>query len=490
MHNPWLAIQAGADPAERQSSIRLAYEAFLSSGELTAGLRTVVADSWCRSRAARVDPEHGLPPVSLVDGDLEDYRSDHPLAAVLPMLRQLLGEIADDGRHLMAVSDAAGRLLWVEGHPSVRAGAARMNFVEGALWDERHAGTNAPGTALAVDHAVQIFASEHFSRMVQPWTCSAAPIHDPATGDILGVIDVTGGDHLAVPVGLALVQATARAVEAELARSAAAREHRLRARYLDHVGRHAESTALVDRAGRILVATPGAWPSGVVALDLEHGRAVLPGGREAVVEPFDDGGAFIVRRPGPPATPGAAHLRLTCLGRGRLTEDGGPLPLRPRQVEILALLVLERREMTHDRLREALYGERHVSPATLKAEVSHLRRILGGALSTGRYELTVPIGCDAVDLLDALRAGRPDEALRHYRGPLLPDSDAPGIAVWRDHIDVALREAVLCHGDPDAVLDYGELHPEDLQVHERALDLLDRTDPRRAVALAHHRRTE
>ena len=98
-------------------------------------------------------------------------------------------------------------------------GAESMNFVPGARWDEAHAGTNAPGTALAVDHPLQIFATEHFSRPVQRWTCAAAPIHDPATGRLLGAIDVTGGDHLANPHSLALVRATALAAEAYLGSS-------------------------------------------------------------------------------------------------------------------------------------------------------------------------------------------------------------------------------------------------------------------------------
>ncbi|MGW9433184.1 GAF domain-containing protein, partial [Streptomyces decoyicus] len=108
-------------------------------------------------------------------------------------------------------------LLWVEGHRGVRRSAERMNFVVGARWDERHAGTNAPGTALAADHAVQIFAAEHYNRQVQRWTCAAAPLHDPRTGRLLGAVDITGGDHLASPHSLALVQATARAAEAHLA---------------------------------------------------------------------------------------------------------------------------------------------------------------------------------------------------------------------------------------------------------------------------------
>ena len=122
-----------------------------------------------------------------------------------------------------------GRMLWVEGDPRLRTLAAGMHFVEGARWAEDVAGTNAPGTALAVDHAVQIYGSEHFRRPVQPWSCSAAPVHDPVTGALLGAIDVTGGDHVASPHVLTLVRATVAAVEGELRwlhREQPARRHR------------------------------------------------------------------------------------------------------------------------------------------------------------------------------------------------------------------------------------------------------------------------
>ena len=142
---------------------------------------------------------------------------------LLPLFRELLGRIATEARHLMAVGDASARLLWVEGHPVLRRRAEHMNFVEGAAWDERAAGTNAPGTAIALTRPVQITAAEHFCEVVQPWTCSAAPIRDPHTRDVLGFVDLTGGDELGTPVSLSLVRATALAAEGELARLRAAR---------------------------------------------------------------------------------------------------------------------------------------------------------------------------------------------------------------------------------------------------------------------------
>ncbi|SDT69939.1 GAF domain-containing protein [Actinoplanes derwentensis] len=212
--NPWLALTPGDDPAERIRQVGRAHERFLAGEPRTDRMRAVVADSWARS-AAFIGADHTAP-IDLADADLEAYRSAHPLARVMPIFRDLLGGLAEDGDHMMAVCDENGRLLWVEGHPATLRGAAAMNFVPGARWDEAHAGTNAPGTALAVDHALQIFATEHFSHPVQRWTCAAAPVHDPGTGRLLGAIDVTGGDHLANPHSLALVRATALAAEAYL----------------------------------------------------------------------------------------------------------------------------------------------------------------------------------------------------------------------------------------------------------------------------------
>ncbi|GAB3844743.1 GAF domain-containing protein [Dactylosporangium cerinum] len=219
MGNAWLA-DVGADPQQRAREIAAAHERFLSTQALAGigpGLRDVVARSWQRSSDAHLGQEVS-PPVILTDDDLVAYRSAHPLSRVIGVLRQLVGETADDGDYLMAVSDAAGQLLWVEGHRVARARAERMNFVEGARWDEAHAGTNAPGTALALDHEVQIFATEHYLSSVQAWTCSAAPIHDPVSGRLLGAIDITGGHDVASPLSLALVRSAARASEAELAR--------------------------------------------------------------------------------------------------------------------------------------------------------------------------------------------------------------------------------------------------------------------------------
>lgn len=187
-------------------------------------------------------------------------------------------------------------------------------------------------------------------------------------------------------------------------------------------------------------------------------------------------------RTSPPRSAGG--LRLRCLGAEEAERGGRLLPLRPRQLEILTLLALEPDGFSPERLRQALYGDRQVTASTFKAEISHLRRALSGGVSTRRYALTSPVSCDAVDLLRALENGDTAGALAHYRGPLLPRSEAPGVVEWREQLEVAVREAVLASSRPEHALRHGERAPYDAEVHEHALRLLGPGDARRALAAA------
>jgi len=198
--------------------VRRAYETFLGDGTLVDGLDPMVRQSWVRSLSDGVDPD--APAVALLaEGEFGDYRRHHPLTAAMPMVRDLLAGAWDDGL-IVAVSDEVGRLLWVEGAGTTRRRADRVGFVEGALWGESQMGTNAPGTALATRLPVQVLGAEHFTRPVQRLNCAAAPVRDLLTGGTVGVLDVTGGEPAGSPVALALVRATAAAVERELAAAA------------------------------------------------------------------------------------------------------------------------------------------------------------------------------------------------------------------------------------------------------------------------------
>lgn len=285
-------------PVQRARELRREWERVLGGGR-PDGVRAPVADSWQRSLAAGVDPSGGrLAPVA-ADREATFVRWDaHPLHRAAPLIRESLAGIAEASDHLLVVSDASGMLLQVEGNARVRSRAAdSLNFTEGALWSEAATGTNAVGTVLATDRPVQIFATEHFMEVVQAWTCSAAPVHDPETGELLGVIDLTGLLEDVDPHSLAVATTTARAVEAHLRRFAQERDDRLRARHRGSITGAGERRALVLPTGRLLVDDPRGWLLGGTQLELPPGGGdmVLPSGRRAVAEPVGREEAFVVR---------------------------------------------------------------------------------------------------------------------------------------------------------------------------------------------------
>ncbi|NNN13492.1 MAG: hypothetical protein HKL81_07085 [Acidimicrobiaceae bacterium] len=143
----------GSSCHEQDRDLRAARDEFLTSADPGLGVRQLVMESWQRSLNAGVDAEgRYLPPVEEDRDGFLNRRDAHPLSDLMGLIRGLLGEVSSDSENLLAVADESGRLLWVEGDKSSLRQAATMNFVEGALWDEEHAGTNAPGTSLRIGH--------------------------------------------------------------------------------------------------------------------------------------------------------------------------------------------------------------------------------------------------------------------------------------------------------------------------------------------------
>jgi hypothetical protein len=489
LRNPWLAIDATTSPALRAREVRRAWERFLG-GDGPEAVRGPIADSWRRSFAAGVDPGPGGSAPSVADDDEAAARWEvHPLIAVAPLIRECFAGIADDAAHLMVVSDADGTLLWLEGAPGVRLAAANsMNFAVGALWSESGAGTNAIGTALAADHAVQVFAAEHFNEAVQAWTCAAAPVHDPDTGRVLGVIDLTSRMSTVHPHSFAVAVATAGAVEAHLRCLMHEHDGRLCARYRDRMLAGDDGRALVTASGRVIATNPVDWMSGQrLALPAWGGEFVLPSGEHAFAEPLERDGFFIRRIEPAPAGRAAGIPQLRLLGEDRpcATVDGRSIALGRRQAEMLALLCLNPHGLTTEQLGSDVYGDA-ASNSTVRGEVSRLRKLLGLAIETDPYRLAGHVESDVGRVRALLLRGAVQEAAELYAGPLLPQSDAPGVERERDALEGWMRHAVMTADDRDALWSWLQTPSgqDDPAGWKHVLSALDFRDPRRSQAAA------
>jgi hypothetical protein len=455
-------------------------------------VRAPIADSWRRSSAAGVDPSgHRLAPV-LTDREEASARWDvHPLAAAIPLIEDQLSAVADESAHLIVVSDGEGVLLWIGGNAKVRLDAAdSMNFTEGALWSETGAGTNAIGTALAADHAVQVFAAEHFNEVVQRWTCAAAPVHDPDSGELLGIIDLTGRMATVHPHSLALASTAAKAVESQLRWAMHERDDRLRTRYQEQMATTANAGALVSASGRVLSDRPEGW-LGAKRLELPAGggEIVLDSGVRAFAEPVGHEEAFIVRASGTRRRRPLLKLRLLGRDRAEATLGGRAHRLSRRHSEVLALLLMRPAGMTSEELAADLYGDPGTSSAT-RVEVHRLRKLLGRWLDADPYRLSSDVESDVAAVKGLLDRGAVREAVGRYLGPLLPHSEAPGVVRERDALEAWLRQAVLTDDDRETLWAWVQSASgrEDIGAWKRLLAQLPFHDPRRSLAAAEVRR--
>ncbi len=452
--------------------------------------RSVVSDSWNRSLAARVDPDQGEAPFVYDTGDLAALREAHPLAPVLPVLRQMLVSIADDAEHVMIVTDADGLILWREGAAGQLLRGDRVGLTEGTRWSEAAIGTNAMGTALATGDPVQIYSAEHLVRRYHAWTCAAAPVRDPETGVLLGSIDVSGPLRTVHPAMLSLVTATAQLAEGQLRAQLAVRDEQLRRANMPHLDAlRGRPGALLSAGGRVLAAQACLLPSTV---DVRRGGGTvnLPDGRIATVEPLAEG--YLLRLSSPGGGGPRPRLSLEYLADGAFstTVDGREVPLTLRHAEILTLLTLHPNGLSAERLALQLYGESG-NPVTVRAEIHRLRSQLGAAVvQTRPYRLAADVDADFTRARTALRTGSPADVLRAFRGPLLPDSEAPAIREERETLTAQVRQVALNSGDPGVLWSFWETAcgVDDFAVLDALLKTLPAADPRRAAVTAHRAR--
>lgn len=427
MTSPW-STRLGIAPDTSRLLVERAHEELLA-GNLAdprlTDVRALVRDSWRRSLASAVGAE-GLPPLDLTPAELEEYRRTHPLAGVMDMVRGLLlPGTADDSGVVVAVGDASGRLLWVEGDSGIRSLTGDMGFVAGANWSEAAVGTSAPGTALVLDRAVQIRQAEHFNRFVQPWSCTAAPVHDPETRRLIGVIDVTGGEEAITPQAQLLVDATARAIEGELMVG------RLRAR--------AEATR--RRPPRRRATAPATLRA------LGRDRALLE------------------------------------------TAGGATTEVSARHAEILLMLATHREGLSAESLGRLVYGEpasETLRPEMVRLR-RMLEKVAPQLVPLSRpYRLPTPLETDVQHVVSLLDRGAHRVALAAYTGPVLPESVAPGVEDLRDSVRTALREALLAEAGVDVLLAYADTADgaEDAELLRLCLGMLPARSPRRAGLVA------
>ncbi|MFF7455249.1 GAF domain-containing protein [Kitasatospora sp. NPDC008115] len=432
--------------------------------------RPEIGDSWERLRRLGLDPDAGATTVHLGPAEIEHRRRASGLDPLLPILRGTLVGQADQPPLLLAITDADGHILWQEGERGLRRSAERIGFLNGARWAEERVGTNGIAAALRAQRPMHVHSSEHYLRSHHSWTCVAAPVRDPGTGLLVGAINLSGPAHSVRPYLLQLTATAAKLAETELRARRLESLHHLRTLAAPMLARMNGPALVVDAAGWTAAAA-GLPPPARLRLPAEGwGSAAvhwLPSLGECVIEPLADGWLVRPVRPqdtvqavpgGPddldPAAAGPGGLLAEQAEGARLRLDlrrvGGPElsvhgaagswshALSPRHAELLLLLATERAGLSAARLADALFGD-PARTVTVRAELSRLRRHLGGLLAHRPYRfadtvlVTVTGPEDPYDLLPSssapavrrLRAGLADGTVRLPGTPPLPGPRPP-----------------------------------------------------------------
>jgi signal transduction histidine kinase len=284
----------------RARALQRSWERLLADGalalelppEATAGVRPTIVESWRRSLATGLDPTDSLAPIEADESEVRERWFEHPLGSLTQALMEELRTVAEESRSVVVVTDASGLVLRRLGDERLKERAAEMNLVEGARYSEAADGTNGIGTALAADRAFQVFAFEHFNERHHQWVCSGAPVHDPVSGRVVALIDLSSLWKEAHPRSLELVTAAARTMEQRLVEVRRDRDARLKRRYADLMTRSTD--LLVDRDGYVLEGA--AHEHRRTELPEDGGEVVLADGAVAVAASLGQGEAYLLRR--------------------------------------------------------------------------------------------------------------------------------------------------------------------------------------------------
>jgi DNA-binding CsgD family transcriptional regulator len=188
--------------------LRGALSELLSTGQLSPAVRPEIGASWHRSIASDVRRDRLVVPY------LAESRGEDRLErAARPVLERLAEELQSTSMSVL-LTDPQGLIL--ERHVqdgALRARLDRIMLAPGFSYDESQIGTNAIGTTLEQASALIVLGDEHYADELIRMACAAAPIVDPATGSVLGAIDLTCGVEASHPLMLALARRAARDIE-------------------------------------------------------------------------------------------------------------------------------------------------------------------------------------------------------------------------------------------------------------------------------------
>jgi transcriptional regulator of acetoin/glycerol metabolism len=185
-------------------------------------VRPSILASWHRSRDMKVAADKVELPY------LRDPDSDTPLSrSAEPILKRLHEKLAGQAVSIV-LTDPSGLVLSRRtADTDLERHLDKVLLAPGFSYAEQFVGTNGIGTALEAGTATQVFGHEHYAENLEDLACAGVPIHDPISGRLLGVVDLTCWRKDAESLLLTLAEATAEQIQQALLTNSSLREYRV-----------------------------------------------------------------------------------------------------------------------------------------------------------------------------------------------------------------------------------------------------------------------
>lgn len=179
-------------------------------------LSPVIRRAWERSKQAGVDPALPHAPYTATLPPFAQLRAEHDWLACVEPILLFLRTVLCEAHQLIMLGDHQGRVLFTCGGHKALARAEELHGTPGGEWHEQQVGCSILGTSLQVGAPVQVQWHENYCANWQDWVNESAPIADPTTGEIVGVLGIAGYKELVHPRALELVIQAVQLMESRI----------------------------------------------------------------------------------------------------------------------------------------------------------------------------------------------------------------------------------------------------------------------------------
>lgn len=196
--------------------IEESWKKYMETGYINHAVRPEIANSWERCKSYGVDPVNGKGSTNYSTPVDVKLCENAELTSVARPIMENVYNIVRGSEFAIVLTDKDGYIIEVIGDDDMLKKMDELNFVKGVLWTEQAVGTNAIGTALYLDKAIQTIGADHYCINQHSWTCSASPIHDE-DGNVIGCFNMSGNYYSAHSHTLGIVTAAAHSIQKQLA---------------------------------------------------------------------------------------------------------------------------------------------------------------------------------------------------------------------------------------------------------------------------------